>query len=253
MILQTLKLRTPEYGHLSLIMSDESARLSKRKGSFSLHDLRDEGYLSLAVLNYLARLTHTYEENALMDFDTLASQFRLDKLSRSPARFDRHQLLHWQKESVLALPDKKAIWDWLGNEIKEKVPSNHQDLFASVMQQNILFPDEAKQWIDILFGAAPSFTQEKVTLLNEVPENFFPVARASFEKHGLDIKAVLEELQKTLNISGKRLFMPLRLALTGEMHGPELKHIIEFLGVKEVIRRLHDPRDANENLQQFNA
>jgi len=240
MILQALKMRTPEYGHLSLIMSDESSRLSKRKGSFSLHDLRLEGYLSLAVLNYLARLTHTYEETALMDFDTLANKFRLDKLSRSPARFDRHQLLHWQKESVLQLPNKKAIWDWLGDEIKQKVPSNHQDLFAEVMQQNILFPEEAKKWVDILFGNGPLFTQEKITLLNDVPANFFKMAAVSFEKHNGEIKLVLEELQNTLNVSGKRLFMPLRLALTGEAHGPELKNIIEVLGVKEVLRRLHN-------------
>src|SRR3990167_6104012 len=82
------------------------------------------GYLSIAVLNYMARLSHTYELQSLMNFKELADYFKLEKLSRSPARFDKNQLLHWQKESVIAL-DTRATLDWLGVEIMEKVPEEN--------------------------------------------------------------------------------------------------------------------------------
>jgi len=242
MILDALQLRKPEYGHLSLITNEDSMRLSKRKGSFSLHDLREEGYLSLAIVNYLSRLTHSYEDSVLLDFDTLAKKFRLDKLSRSPARFDRNQLLHWQKEAVLALKNDDAIWQWLGNTVKDKVPTAKQHLFASVMQKNILFPSDANQWADILFGEGPSWNEEKLALLNNTSADFFKTAQEVFQKHQGDLKVILDDLKKSLNISGKNLFMPLRLALTGEEHGPELVHIVEFLGMDEVLKRLKDPR-----------
>jgi glutamyl-tRNA synthetase len=243
MILDALQLRKPEYGHLSLITNADSMRLSKRRGSFSLHDLRDEGYLSLAVLNYLSRLTHTYEDATLLDFDTLAQKFRLDKLSRSPARFDRNQLLHWQKEAILAINHTEAIWQWLGDTIKNKIPDDKKDLFAKVMQKNILFPFEADQWADILFGAGPRWNEEKLALIQHTSKGFFVVARDMFQKHHGDLKIILDDLKKSLGVSGKNLFMPLRLALTGEEHGPELVHIVEFLGLDEVIKRLKDPRE----------
>jgi glutamyl-tRNA synthetase len=242
MILEALKLRQPSYGHLSLITNDDSMRLSKRLGSFSLHDLREEGYLPEAVLNYLSRLTHTYDTAELLDFKTLAQKFRLDKLSRSPARFDRNQLLHWQKEAILAIKDKKILWEWLGDSIKEKVPVQKRDLFADMMKNNVLFPREAQHWVDILFGEKFKIAEEKIALLENTPENFFTVAREIFAEHQGDLKSIFDDLKKTFGISGKNLFMPLRLALTGEEHGPELIHIVACLGLDEAVSRLKDPR-----------
>jgi len=108
MILEALKMSSPQYGHLSLIMGDDGSKLSKRHGSFSLHDLREEGYLPIAVMNYLARLSHTYEEQRLLGVEELASAFNIEKISRAPARFDKNQLLHWQKEAVLKLDSNAA-------------------------------------------------------------------------------------------------------------------------------------------------
>src|SRR5580704_5060301 len=83
MILQALEMSSPKYGHLSLIMGDDGSKLSKRHGSFSLHDLRAEGYLPIAVMNYLARLSHTYEEQRLLNIEELAQAFNIEKISRA--------------------------------------------------------------------------------------------------------------------------------------------------------------------------
>ncbi len=238
MILQALGMSTPQYGHLSLIISDDASKLSKREGSFSLNDIRKEGYLPAAILNYLSRLSHTYEQLHLMSFDELAANFKLEKLSRAPARFDKNQLLHWQKEAVLAL-DNAATLAWLGEAILEKVPASKRELFAEIMRKNILFPHDAEVWAKIFFGDELQFSQEQIDILKEAGEAFFVEAEALTKKHGLDIKNICDELKTKLNISGKKLFMPLRIALTGEQNGPELVHIAALLGVDKMMNYFH--------------
>ena len=238
MILKALKMRHPEYGHLSMILGDDGAPLSKRHGSFSLHDLYQQGYLPQAVLNYLARLSHTYEEQHLLSFNALAEHFNLEKLSRAPARFDKHQLLHWQKEAVMAL-DSDLIWEWLGSEIQQKVPASSRVLFAEVMRQNIHFPQEASKWSVILFEHELPLAHNEVEVLKEAGSTFFIELQNLVKQHGADLKRVLDELKKKLNVSGKKLFMPVRVALTGELHGPELAHIAVLLGAEQIQQRFN--------------
>lgn len=236
MILQTLKMRTAQYGHLSLILGDDGTPLSKRHGSFSLHDLHQQGYLPIAVLNYLARLSHTYEEQHLLSFAELAEHFHLEKISRAPARFDKNQLLHWQKEAVMAL-DHATAWQWLGDDLKKKVPEAAREVFIEMMRQNILFPNEAHKWIDILFGSDLQFSDEHRAILKEAGEAFFVTAQNAVQQHDANLKNILDELKTKLNISGKRLFMPVRVALTGEQHGPELAQIVTLLGPEKMRER----------------
>ncbi|MDR3490861.1 MAG: glutamate--tRNA ligase [Gammaproteobacteria bacterium] len=236
MILESLNLHTPKYGHLSLITSDDGAKLSKRGESFSLHDLHNEGYLPKAILNYLSRLSHTYEQNKLMSFEELANDFHLEKLSRSSARFDRNQLLHWQKEAVMAM-DIKDVWPWLGDEIKNKVPADLQDAFIDVVRPNICFPSEASEWVTILFSPKLDLDEEKINLLKTADEAFFKTLLEAVAQHGTDIKTILNDVKQKLNVSGKNLFMPVRIALTGQQHGPELPQIVNLLGKDRMQKR----------------
>lgn len=253
MLLQALNMRTPEYGHLSLILGDDGTPLSKRHGSFSLHDLREKGFLTQAVLNYLSRLSHAYDDQHLLSFDELAEKFHLEKLSRAPARFDYNQLLHWQKEAVLKL-DLNAVWLWLGDEIKKHVPTAAQSSFAELMRQNIVFPLDAKKWVNILFGDQLVISSDYQAVLQEAGEDFFVAAQQAIAKHGENLKAVLDELKLILNLSGKKLFMPVRIALTGEQNGPELVTIATLLGSEKMQKRFADAQkwmrsSYAENLQ----
>lgn len=242
MILQALNLHTPSYGHLSLITGDDGTPLSKRHGSFGLHDFRQQGYLPQAVLNYLARLSHTYESHGLMTFAEAANEFHLDKLSRASARFDINQLMHWQKESVMALTHE-AAWNWLGDSIKNSVPEASQDLFIEVVRQNICFPFEATNWIKILFDGALAFDEEQSKILNEAGEKFFTVINESVSKHGVTLKNILDEVKNQTGASGKKLFMPVRVALTGQQHGPELQQIVNLLGEEKMQERFKQALD----------
>ncbi len=239
MLLKTLNLPVPYYGHLPLIVGDDGAPLSKRHGSFSVEELRKEGYLSISLINYLSRLGHSCDTQALLPFHELAKHFDLEKLSRSPARFDKNQLLYWQKLAVQSL-DMNGFWRWIGDEIQEQIPAAKQALFVECIKANVVFPHDVLLWGKIFFHHHIHFDEAAISHLQEAGEQFFVEAEQAFDQYGLDVNAVLAEMKKTLGLSGKKLFMPLRLALTGQTHGPELAQIATLLGQKKIKERLGD-------------
>jgi len=239
MILNALNLTPAQYGHLSLIIGEDGGKLSKRGGSFSLNDLKDEGFLPLAVANYLARLSHTYDNQTLMSFDELATHFNVERLSRSAARFDQNQLMHWQKEAVLRLTDDE-IWHWLGATVKNKISEPAQQMFVTLIRANVCTPLEAQKWVEIFSVPKLTFTATQQAVLSAASVNYFETLKSLFNQHGLDVKAIFADMKTALQINGKNLFQPIRLALTGEEHGPELINIVSILGLAAVQKRIDD-------------
>lgn len=237
MLLETLDLPKPAYGHLSLIVGDDGSPLSKRHGSFSLHEMQAQGFLPLAIMNYLARLGHTVDSQSLLNFDELAKHFCLEKLSRSPARFDKTQLMFWQKMAVQAL-DSENLWRWLGEQVKNQVPESASNLFADTVKSNIETPHDALHWAHIFFHDDMPIDIEGAKVIQEAGEQFFVEAEQAVEKYGVDLPQILNEMKQTLGVNGKKLFMPLRVALTGQLHGPELANIAAILGQKKMQHRL---------------
>lgn len=237
MILKTLDLPIPHYGHLSLIVGNDGSPLSKRHGSSSVTDIRHQGYLPIAIMNYLARLGHTADTQELLDFDHLAPHFNVDKLSRSPARFDHEQLMYWQKTAIQSL-DQEALWAWLGEQVRHQVPEAMQGLFAQAIRANIHFPQDALMWANIFFHEDVKLDEQSAKHIQEAGEQFFVEAELAVDEFGLDLKSVLNKMKNELGLSGKKLFMPIRIALTGQAHGPELVQIAELLGAKKLKHRL---------------
>jgi glutamyl-tRNA synthetase len=236
MILQALDLPVPQYGHISLILGDDGSPLSKRNGSRSMHELRNQGFLPAALVNYLARLGHHYDNDKLMDLDELSGQFSAPALSHSPAKFDYNQLLHWQKQAVINLVQEEFC-DWMGPETKQIIPDAILKIFINIIQHNVLFPEEIKHWAKILCTDGFAFTDEQKAIIKDAGALFFHTALSVFKKHGTNFNAFTGALSEALSIKGKALYMPLRIALTGERHGPELAHIFEILGKEKIQSR----------------
>ncbi len=236
-IARALGLREPRYGHISLILGQDGAPLSKRNGSMGIQDLRDMGYFPSAVLNYLARLGHYYADNTLYDIAGLAAAFTETGLSKSPARFDEQQLRFWQKEAVLHA-DSETFWQWLTPTTRELIPADKKTLFIQTMQTNVLFPQEAEHWATILF-AELIFNDEARTILSATDPKVFVVASEAVTKFATDFKAIANTVKEQTGVKGKDLFQPLRVALTGELHGPELGNITELLGVEKLTQRFN--------------
>lgn len=237
MLLTALQLPISHYGHLSLIVGDDGSPLSKRHGSFSVHEMRAQGYLPIAIMNYLGRLGHTCDSQELLPFAELAKHFYIEKLSRSPARFDLSQLMYWQKIAVQAL-DTQALWHWLGEHIENQVPEAKRTIFANTIKTNIEFPHDAAMWVKIFFDENIIIAETELPIIRDAGEQFFVEAELAVDKYGIDLQSILAEMKQTLGVQGKKLFMPLRLALTGKTHGPELLHIAELLGAKKMKHRL---------------
>lgn len=233
LILETLQLPIPEYGHISLILAMDGSPLSKRHGSRSLVELRDEGYLPLAIVNYLARLGHYYGHDQLISLTELAAQFKLASLSLSPAKYNPDQLLFWQKKAVEKMSDDE-LWNWLGTEFSASLPTAQRTAFLEAIKPNLVFPADANRWAKIIFSDEITITDLK----SITPPDYFTQALIAFAQHGAQVQKILEHLKTALNLKGKALYQPLRLALTGEEHGPELGKLMNLIDPKKIQQRL---------------
>ncbi|MBU2758965.1 glutamate--tRNA ligase [Acidithiobacillus sulfurivorans] len=257
LILQALNLPVPEYAHLPLLLGSDGQPLSKRHGAASLRDLQFQGYLPAAVRNYLARLGHHYAESDLLDDQVLAAGFSVDKISRAPGHFDVVQLQHWQRLALQELSDAQ-LWEWLlaanlpnvsiENRLVEKMlkaVSEDEDLpikFVAAVRANILFPEEAVDWARRCFADEAFAELEKedaaLAALAEAPAEFWPLAAMLLQQSAGDYRIWTKTLQQESGLKGKSLFMPLRAALTGRSHGPELAALLPLIGMERAQQRL---------------
>lgn len=233
LILKALGLTPPQYGHINLIVGPDNTPLSKRHGSKSIKDLREKGYLPLALVNYMARLGHTYtDHNELMSYDDCAKYFSLDHLVKAPAKYDEKQLHYWQKEAVMQLSEEQLI-AWANDVDLSVVPEEKRAGFLKLVQPNSLFSTEIKVWADNLFSDDLSKDEEVMKILSATGKEFFDVAIDALDSVD-DYQGLCAVLKEKCAVKGKALFMPLRLALTKQMKGPELAGVFELLG-KEVM------------------
>lgn len=239
MILQALNLTAPQYGHINLIVGQDGSPLSKRHGSRSIKELREQGYLPAAINNYLARLGHYYEDGTFMSLAQLAEKFSVKNLGRAPAKYDDNQLLYWQKEA-LQHKSEHELYGWITSEAHQLIPEKTQQLFFATIKANIVFPDDVTHWAKILFAEQLSFAEEQLKILEQASLVFFTTALQSLQQHGANFQAVNEDIKNKLNLKGKALFQPLRVALTGELHGPEMAKIFELLGEEKIRQRLEN-------------
>ena len=254
LLLRALGLPAPEYGHLALIVGADGRPLSKRHGESSLRELREAGYLPTAVNNYLARLGHTYACEGLLSLMELAAGFDLRRVGRAPAQHDEAQLYRWQREAIAALSDAN-LWAWLGeyahegNEgLRQLVPAEQALAFSATIRQNIRRPDEAVYWAKNFFKDALDRDAEAIVTIRSAGPEFFRAALRCMDAEPATFQAFSRAVGKGTGAQGKRLFMPLRAALTGFQiagrsaapwqHGPELGRIWSLLGAAKVHRRL---------------
>ncbi len=237
LLLEALELPAPEYGHLALIIGADGGPLSKREGDLSLRELRAAGYLPEALLNYLARLGHVYGRDEWLEPAELAAGFALEHLGRASARYDAAQLLHWQSEAVRRM-DPDRLWLWMGTTVPQYVAPDSRDDFIATVRPNIRFPADAAFWAERLFNADLTLSAESRAVIVAAGSAFFTHALAAYAQHGAAYPRLVEDLKRRTGLKGKHLFMPLRAALTGETHGPELARVLDLMAPERVRRRL---------------
>jgi len=237
LLLEALELPAPSYGHISLIVGEDGGPLSKRHGSLGVRGLRERGYLPLAVSNTLARLGHYYEASGLMAPDGLAKGFSVAQLGRAPARFDQAQLDHWQKLAVASLSTQE-FGEWMGEKAREKIPSSSLKDFVTAIRANVSTPEESASWALIVSASPLQITEPAAKGLVETPPLFFEKALHVLDACPNDYPAFIAKLKELVPERGKRLFEPLRAALTGRLDGPELANLFVLIGPDRIRDRL---------------
>ncbi len=243
LVLKALNYEAPVYGHLTLLLGEDGGPLSKRRGVKSVRQLQEEGYLPQAVNNYLARLGHIYEQTGFLSSEELSNRFSLSRLGRAPARFDRLQLLHWQEQAV-ARCSEEALWNWLskrryrGAQIEDLVPDHLRADFVRAIRANVALPADGIKLAGDLFSDTPKFSADSEAVIRQAGEGFFARALAQLPSTAADFKAYAQSVGKSVGVKGKDLFMPLRAALTGETHGPEMARVFPLIGVERARKRL---------------
>ncbi|NJN48449.1 MAG: glutamate--tRNA ligase, partial [Candidatus Competibacteraceae bacterium] len=150
------------------------------------------------------------------------------------------KLLHWQTEAVHRA-EATELWKWMGQPVHARVPETAQQDFIATVRPNIHFPAEALDWAQRLFGDDLQVSEEAQTVIATAPTGFFENALSAYEKHGAEYKELVDEIKQLSGVKGKALFMPLRAALTGLTHGPELARMLALIPPERVRQRLNNP------------
>ena len=235
MLLNSLEFKAPEYLHLPLIIGKDKLPLSKRNNSLSINHLREKGYFSLAITNYLIRIGHSIKDNDILNFEQMIKVFDIKKLSKSKAFFDIEQLDFWQNKVIMSI-SLDDIDKWLANDITELVPLDKKSNFISTIRNNILLKEDATFWAKKLFS---DFTlqQKHIPLLLALPNGFWQKMEILMQKN-YEYKTFIENIQNEFNLKGKKLFLPIRLILSGVDFGPKLEEIYVLLGPSLLLNRV---------------
>ena len=236
LLLRALGLREPSYGHLALIVGDDGAPLSKRHGATSLGELREQGYFAAALNNYLARLGHSYTDDGLLDMLGLASGFDPARLGRAAARFDTAQLDHWQS-LALAAADETTLLQWSGTAC-DVVPVDRRTAFLAAIRDNVSFPDDVRLWAQAVFTDPLPLDAQAEVVLRAAPPVLFEAALEALPMHAGDFRAWAKAVGVAAGVKGRELFMPLRAALTGQTHGPEMARVFPLMETARIGERL---------------
>ncbi len=228
LILTALRLGTPAYGHVALLVGADGTPLSKRHGAVSVRAYRERGYLPEAIVNHLFRLGHSTPLHGLLTLDEMARAFDPAHLGRSPARFDEQQLNVWQKEAVHRLAPAAAR-KWLAHVLPPGLDEEAAAAFTTALLPNLLLPEDARAWVDIVFGGPPALEPAAAEVVRAAGPGYFSAAAAAAARDGRDLPAIAGAVRAATGRKGADLYMPLRVALTGRAHGPELAPLLKAM------------------------
>ncbi|RZJ94693.1 MAG: glutamate--tRNA ligase [Brevundimonas sp.] len=216
---------TPGFAHMPLLVGEDGSALSKRLGSLSISDMRDQGYEPIAITSHLGRIGTSDPLDVAPSIEALGERFSFSKMGRSPARYDVADLdrLNAQALHGLSYADAQPRLAAAGADLGEA--------FWDVVRPNLQEFADVSEMARIVVGPVTPVIED-----------------AAFARAALDLlpevidasawSAWTQAVKEQTGAKGKALFMPLRLAITGQAHGPDMAMMAPLIGRERIAQRL---------------
>lgn len=257
LLYEALGFPAPRFGHASLILNQERQKMSKRDEAIVqfVDQYRELGYLPEALVNFFALLGWAppapRSEDEIFSLDELIELFSLERLSKSPAVFDPEKL-NWMNNHYIKQSDLERVvglcvphLEQAGLIPKERTAEQEQWVkrLVALYQEQLKYGAEIVELSEQFFQDQLTYSEEAKAVLAEeqVPDVLQQFRRQLRELQEIDpdsLKDAFKATQKVTGQKGKKLFMPVRAALTGSVHGPDLKESLTLIGREKVEQRL---------------
>ena len=225
-LFELLGTHVPHFAHHNLLTNASGEGLSKRMGHLSLTSLREGGLEAMAAASLAVLVGSAESVRAIASLEALGTLLDLGRLSRAPARFDESELDHLNARLLHDLPYAAVA------ERVEALGIDGGEVFWLAVRGNIARLQDVKEWWAVVKGPVAAHALDaglKEAALESLPASPWDLTTWSLWTGAIKAKT---------GLSGKALFMPLRQALTGYEHGPELKALLPLIGPEQVRLRL---------------
>ena len=240
LLYHALGFEIPKFVHIPMILGADRTRLSKRHGATSLDQYRNRGYLPEVLINFLSLLSWSSESgDEILSVERLIDEFDFSRISKSAAVFDTEKL-NWMNGHYIRQTDPDRITHLA---IPYFQQSNYPVDDPEKIKKIVSILQEKIEFLEQLPGHAAIFFRDKVTVENSETKSlirqdssqkiFWSFLReiGAIEHIDRDIfRRIMKTVQNETGVMGKNLWMPIRIALTGEMHGPDLPVVAEIFG-----------------------
>ncbi|MFD3449203.1 glutamate--tRNA ligase [Microbacteriaceae bacterium 4G12] len=254
MIYEAFGWEPPQFGHMTLIVNENRKKLSKRDESVIqfIQQYEELGYLPEALLNFISLLGWSpVGEEEIFTKEQFIEMFDPARLSKSPAVFDT-QKLKWMNnqyikkqnvERVVELCLPHLIKAGRVNEVMDEQQQAWVHDLVALYQEQLSYGAEIVELSEVLVRDEISYEEEGKAVLAEeqVPEvlRAFQAELEALEQFTPEaVQAAIKAVQKQTGQKGKKLFMPIRVATTGQTHGPDLPKAIALIGKEKIITRI---------------
>ena len=254
-IYKALGFEAPKFAHVSLILGADKKKMSKRHGATSVQQYRDMGYLPDALVNFLALLGWTPDgDQEIFSRDELIEQFTLDRVAKNPAVFDIEKL-NWINFHYMKQLDEDALYAvclphlqkaGYASETPDEKEAAWLKSVCAAMREHVQYGAQIVDAAKVFFtdDYAPENEETAAVLKEETAPSVLKMFRD--ELAALDdvtpdtVQPLFKKIQKGLKVKGKFVYMPIRVAVTGVMHGPDLNVIVALMGRDKVLARLDE-------------
>jgi len=236
-LLNSLGHKPAVYFHHGLLLGQDGAKLSKRSGSHSVAELREDGLLPDALVQAMTRLGHPNMPDALHNAPALAEYFDAEHVSTSSVRWSDDEMWRWHTRLLHEL-DTATLIPMIQPYLPPHVSLEQLTRFASLIEKNLERASDAALFQRLLDIDAP-LESDALPVLKEAGAAFFQRALGVWRAlPGQSWQGLTAGVKEKSGCKGKALFMPLRVALSGALHGPEMSDVVAFLGSDNIVARL---------------